>query len=59
MTYVGQENRQHTLGHIILRGLKTPIMPWSGGGPNEADLGGTLDATLTTGRTGRTPRAAP
>jgi hypothetical protein len=47
LTYVGQENRQHTLGHLILWGLKEPVMPWCSDGPDEAELGGALDATLS------------
>lgn len=46
-TYVGQENRQHALGHLILWGLKEPVMPWCTDGPDEAELGGALDATLS------------
>jgi hypothetical protein len=47
VTYVGQENRQHALGHALLWGLKEPVMPWSSDGPDEAELGGALDATLS------------
>ena len=47
VTYVGQENRQHMLGHSLLWGLKKPVMPWSSDGPDEAELGGALDATLS------------
>ena len=47
VTYVGQENRQHMLGHTLLWGLKEPVMPWSSDGPDEAELGGALDATLS------------
>jgi hypothetical protein len=42
---VSQENRQHLLGHLILLGLRTPVMPWASDGPYEAELGGTLEAT--------------
>jgi hypothetical protein len=45
--YAAQENRQHFLGHLSLLGLKQPIMPWSTDGPEEAELGGALEATLT------------
>lgn len=45
--YVGQENRQHTLGHLGLLGLRRPIMPWSSDGPDEAELGGNLETTLS------------
>ena len=47
VTYVGQENRQHVLGHTVLWGLREPVMPWCSGGPDEAELGGALDATLS------------
>jgi hypothetical protein len=47
VTYVGQENRQHALGHALLWGLKEPVMPWSSDGADEAELGGALDATLS------------
>ncbi len=47
VTYVGQENRQHSLGHMVLWGLHEPVMPWSSDGPDEAELGGALDATLS------------
>src|SRR6185436_2796901 len=46
-TYVGQENRQHVLGHLVMWGMKRPVMPWSSDGPDEADLGGALDTTLS------------
>jgi hypothetical protein len=45
-TYVGQENRQHVLGHLTLWGLKEPVMPWCTDGPNEGELGGSLESTL-------------
>ena len=47
VTYVGQENRQHLLGHSLLWGLREPVMPWSSDGPDEGELGGALDATLS------------
>jgi hypothetical protein len=47
VTYVGQENRQHALGHMLLWGLKEQVMPWCSDGPDEAELGGALDATLS------------
>jgi hypothetical protein len=47
VTYVGQENRQHALGHALLWGLREPVMPWCSDGPDEAELGGALDATLS------------
>lgn len=47
LTYVGQENRQHVLGHSLLWGLKEPVMPWCSDGPDEAELGGALDVTMS------------
>jgi hypothetical protein len=47
VVYCSQENRQHMLGHLSLLGLKTPVMPWCSDGPGEAELGGTLEATLS------------
>ena len=47
VTYVGQENRQHVLGHLILWPLKEPVMPWCTDGPSEGELGGGLEATLS------------
>jgi hypothetical protein len=47
ITYIGQENRQHMLGHAVLWGLTEPVMPWCSDGPDEAELGGALDATLS------------
>ena len=35
------------LGHMVLWGLKEPVMPWCSDGPDEAELGGALDATLS------------
>ncbi len=46
-TYVGQENRQHILGHLILWGLKEAVMPWCTDGPSEGELGGALESTLS------------
>ena len=45
--YVSQENRQHLLGHMILWGLKKPVMPWGTDGPGEGELGGPLETTLS------------
>jgi hypothetical protein len=45
VTYVSQENRQHFLGHLVLWGLKTPIMPWCSDGPIEAETGGSMEIT--------------
>ena len=47
IVYVSQENRQHMLGHALLWGLKTPVMPWCSDGPNEAEIGGTMESTLS------------
>jgi hypothetical protein len=47
IVYASQENRQHILGHLTLLGLKRPVMPWCSGGPGEAELGGTLETTLS------------
>ena len=47
IVYVSQENRQHFLGHLILWGLKDPVMPWCSDGPGEAELGGTLEVTMS------------
>jgi len=47
IVYCTQENRQHILGHLTLLGLKEPVMPWCTDGPSEAELGGTLEATMS------------
>lgn len=47
IVYCSQENRQHLLGHLILWGLKELIMPWCSDGPDEAELGGTLEETMS------------
>ena len=47
IVYVGSENRQHFLGHLILMGLKDVVMPWCSDGPSEAELGGTLEVTMS------------
>ena len=47
LVYVSQENRQHFLGHLILWGLKEPVMPWCSDGPGEAEIGGTLEVTMS------------
>ena len=46
IVYVSQENRQHFMGHMILWGLKKPVMPWASDGPGEAEIGGHLETTL-------------
>ena len=35
------------LGHLTLLGLKQQVMPWCSDGPDEAELGGTLETTLS------------
>jgi hypothetical protein len=47
IVYVSQENRQHFMGHMILWGLKKAVMPWCSDGLDEAELGGTLETTLS------------
>lgn len=47
IVYASQENRQHLLGHLSLLGLKHPVMPWCSDGPDEAELGGSLETTLS------------
>jgi len=47
IVYCTQENRQHLLGHLTLLGVKEPIMPWCSDGPSEAELGGTLEVTMS------------
>lgn len=47
IVYATQENRQHVLGHLTLLGLKEPVMPWCSDGPGEAEMGGTLEVTLS------------
>jgi hypothetical protein len=47
IVHVGQENRQHMLGHLGLLGLSRPIMPWSSDGAAEAELGGAIETTLS------------
>jgi hypothetical protein len=47
IVYVGQENRQHFYGHLILWGLKRPVMPWCTGEFGEAEVAGTMEATLS------------
>jgi len=47
IVYASQENRQHVLGHLTMLGLKSPVMPWCTDGAEEAELGGSLEATLS------------
>src|SRR5437764_5555183 len=35
------------LGHLTLLGLKKPVMPWCTDGPSEAEMGGTLEVTMS------------
>jgi hypothetical protein len=46
LVWVSQENRQHTLGHLGLLGLREPVMPWVSAGPGEGEIGGALETTL-------------
>jgi hypothetical protein len=46
LIWVGQENRQHTLGHLSLLGLKEPVYPFCTGDPNEAELGAELENVI-------------
>jgi hypothetical protein len=45
VTYVSQENRQHVLGHLVLWGLREPVMPWCTDGPSESEVGAPLEVT--------------
>jgi hypothetical protein len=47
IVWTNQENRQHLLGHLILLGLKQPVYPWCSDGPDEAELGSTMETTLS------------
>ena len=47
IVYVGQENRQHFMGHMILWGLKKPVMPWCSDGLSEGEIGGSMETTLS------------
>ena len=47
IVFVGQENRQQWLGHLLLWGMKKPVMPWCSGDLNEAELAGTTEITLS------------
>jgi hypothetical protein len=46
VVWTNQENRQHLMGHMILLGLRQPVYPWCSDGPDEAELGGTMETTL-------------
>ena len=47
IVHVGQENRQHALGHLGLLGLREPVMPWSSDGPRRPSSGRALETTLS------------
>ena len=47
IVYTSQENRQHFMGHMILWGLKKPVMPFCSDGPAEAETGGAMETTLS------------
>lgn len=47
VVWATQENRQHLLGHLTLLGLRRPVYPWCSDGPSEAELGGTLETTMS------------
>jgi hypothetical protein len=47
VTWVGQENRQPFFGHMLLWGLREPVMPWCTDGPPEAELGTWQETTLS------------
>ncbi len=47
VVYASQENRQHLLGHLSLLGLREPVMPWGSDGPSEAEMGGSLETTMS------------
>ena len=47
IVYTSQENRQHFMGHMILWGLKKPVMPFCSDGPAEAEVGGPMETTLS------------
>ena len=47
IVYTSQENRQHFMGHMILWGLKQPVMPFCSDGPGEAEMGGPMETTLS------------
>src|SRR5262249_16040189 len=46
LAYVSQDNRQHVLGHLVLLGLKRPVLPACSDGPREAEIGGAIEVTL-------------
>lgn len=46
IVFASSENRSHAYGHLGLLGLKRVVHPLSTGGPDEGELGGTLEASL-------------
>src|SRR5262249_61355919 len=40
ITYVGQENRQHSPGQTVLWGLTEPVIPWGSDGPGGGEAAG-------------------
>jgi len=44
---VSQENRQNMMSHILLWGLKRPVMPFCTDGQGEGGIGGTMETTLS------------
>ena len=46
IVYTCQENRQTPMGHLILWGLKEPVMPWCTGEGGECEIGATLETGL-------------
>jgi hypothetical protein len=47
IVFAGQEPRQHVLGHISVLGIKRLLAPWATGGPDEGELGGNLETTMS------------
>ena len=45
IVFIGQENRQHVFGHMILVGMKHPVVPMCTDGPSESETGGTMEIT--------------
>jgi hypothetical protein len=46
IVYTSQENRQHFMGHMILWGLKKPVMPFCSDGLSESEIAGPMETTL-------------
>ena len=47
ITWVSQENRQPFFGHMLLWGLREPVMPWCTDGPPEADVAAWQETTMS------------